>query len=270
MKLYIKYISIQLRSQMQYKASFAMSLATQFIQPFAQFAGIYLLFERFGSIKGWTLYEVFLCYSVVGACLAVSTCFARGFDVFPGRMVKSAAFDRVLVRPRGEILQVLGSELDLKRMGYFLQTLIVLVVAVVRVDVIWTPAKALTLLNMLIGGSLIFSGVYMLQAAAAFWTVESLEVAAIFTHGIKEHASYPLNIFPRWITVFFTFVVPFGTINYLPLQYLLGRQSGGVSWLYAPGLEWLNALIPLMGALFILPCLWAWRAGVRKYSSTGS
>ena len=260
MKLYARYISLLFKSQLQYKASFFMTVLTQFIQPFALFIGIYLLFERFGSIQGWTLYEVFMCYSIVGICFAVSTCFARGFDVFDN-MIRTASFDRILVRPRGTILQILGANLDLKRAGHLLQAAIVLVIAIIGADISWDFARIVALINMVFGGSVIFSGVYMLQAAAAFWTIETLEVANIFTHGIKEHASYPLNIFPRWITVIFTFIIPFGTINYLPLQYLLGKIDG-ISWLYA--------IVPLLGALFILPCVFVWRFGVRKYSSAGS
>ena len=260
MKLYAKYISLLFKSQLQYKASFFMTVLTQFIQPFALFIGIYLLFERFGSIQGWTLYEVFMCYSIVGICFAVSTCFARGFDVFDN-MIRTASFDRILVRPRGTILQILGANFDLKRAGHLLQAAIVLIIAIIGADISWDFARIVTLINMVFGGSVIFSGVYMLQAAAAFWTIETLEVANIFTHGIKEHASYPLNIFPRWITVIFTFIIPFGTINYLPLQYLLGKIDG---------IGWLFAIVPLLGALFILPCVFVWRFGVRKYSSAGS
>lgn len=50
---------------------------------------IYLLFERFGSIDGWSAFEVFLCFAVIGASFAISTCLARGFDSFPN-MVKNA------------------------------------------------------------------------------------------------------------------------------------------------------------------------------------
>jgi ABC-2 type transport system permease protein len=260
MKLYFKYITLLLKSQLQYKASFAMTVITQFIQPFAFFAGIYFLFERFGSIKGWTLYEVFLCYAVVGTCFAVSTCFARGFDSFD-KMIRMAGFDRILVRPRSTILQILGANFDIKRAGHFLQSIVVLVIAIHGADISWSFAKVIMLINMLIGGTLIFSGIYILQAAAAFWTIEALEVANIFTNCMKEHASYPLNIFPKWITVFFTYIIPFGTINYLPLQFLLGKIDDS---------KWLYAFLPLAGALFILPCLWAWKMGVRKYSSAGS
>lgn len=260
MKLYGKYISLLLKAQLQYKASFLMTVITQFIQPFALLAGIVLLFERFGSIEGWTLYEVFMCYAVVGACFAIATCFARGFDNFDG-MIRTATFDRILVRPRGTVLQVLGANFDIRRVGHFVQAVIVLIIAIIKADISWDMAKIVLLINMIIGGSVIFSGVYMLQAAAAFWTIEALEVANIFTHGIKEHASYPLNIFPKWITVIFTFIIPFGTINYIPLQYLHGKIDGN---------GWLFALIPLLGALFIVPCILAWSLGVRKYSSAGS
>jgi len=260
MKLYFKYISLLLKSQLQYKASFIMAAITQFIQPFSLFAGIYFLFERFGSIQGWTLYQVFMCYAVVGMCFSVAECFARGFDRFPD-MIRTASFDRILVRPQVTALQVLGSNFDIKRIGHFIQAVLVLILAIAGADISWDAAKAVMLFNMIFGGSIIFFGVYMLQATAAFWTIEGLEFANIFTHGIKEHASYPLNIFPKWITIIFTFIIPFGTINYLPLQYLLGKIDG-IGWLYA--------FLPLLGALFILPCILAWTFGVRKYSSAGS
>ena len=260
MKLYVKYITLLFKAQVQYKASFIMTVITQFIQPFALFMGIYLLFERFGNIQGWTLYEVFLCYAVMGTCFAAATCFARGFDKFDD-MIRTASFDRILVRPRGTVLQVLGSGFDLKRIGHFLQSLIVLVIAIAGVGLSWDAARIVMLVNMIIGGSMIFSGVYMLQAAAAFWTIEGLEVANIFIHGMKEHGSYPLNIFPRWITVFFTFIIPFGTVNYIPLRYLLGKTDG-IGWIYA--------FIPLAGVLFLGPGIGAWNAGVFKYSSAVS
>ena len=201
-----------------------------------------------------------MCYAVVGMCFSVAECFARGFDKFPD-MIRTAGFDRVMVRPRGTLLQILGANFDLKRIGHFIQAGLVLAAAIIGAEISWDAARAVMLLNMVIGGSIIFSGVYMLQATAAFWTIEALEVANIFTHGIKEHASYPLNIFPKWITFFFTFIIPFGTINYLPLQYLLGKIDG-TGWLYA--------FIPLLGSLFIIPCIFAWGVGVRKYSSAGS
>ena len=260
MKLYMKYVYLLLKSQAQYKVSFAIVLTVQFFMPFTMFAGIYLLFERFGDMQGWTLFEVFVSYAVIGICYAVGECFARGFKKFPD-MIRTASFDRVLVRPRGTVLQVLGSGFDIKRISPFVFSVIVLIIAIVYGDIAWNFVRVVMLVNMVIGGSLIFGGIFMLQAAAAFCTIDGLEFANIFTHGIRQHAIYPLDIFPRGVTIFLTFVIPFGTITYLPLQYLLGRIDG---------MGWLYAFMPLTGILFILPCLLVWRVGVRKYSSAGS
>jgi ABC-2 type transport system permease protein len=237
-----------------------MTILTQFLIPLTAYAGIYLLFDRFGSIEGWSAYEVFLCFAVMGMSFAVSTCLARGFDMFPG-MIKNAGFDRVLVRPRGTVIQVLGSSLDIKRAGHLIQAMMVLIIAISGIRVDWSIIKSITLINMIIGATCIFTGIYMLQATMAFWTVEAIEVANILTHGVKEHASYPLNVYPKWITRFFTFVIPFATVNYLPLQSLIGHVDGN---------EVFYMLLPLVGILFIVPCVFAWRFGVRHYRSTGS
>ncbi len=260
MGLYLRYIRLLLKSQLQYRASFAMTVLTQFLTPFAAFFGIYLLFERFGSIEGWTVYEVFLCFAIIGASFSTSTCIARGFDVFPN-MIKNAGFDRFLVRPRGTIIQVLGSGFDIKRIGHLIQAIIVLIIAISGVKISWNIIKIFTLVNMIIGGACIFSGVYMLQAALAFWTVEGLEIANILTNGVREYASYPLDIFPKWITRFFTFIIPFSLVNYLPLKALLGHYSEHLIF---------YMLLPLVGILFIFPCILAWNFGVKHYCSTGS
>jgi len=260
MGLYYRYVQLLLKSQLQYRASALMNIVSHFIAPFALFAGIYFLFERFGNVQGWTLHEVFMSYAIVGMSFAIATCFARGFDQF-SNMIRAAGFDRLLVRPRGTILQVLGAGFDIKRLGHFLQAALVMVIAIAYGDVAWNFVRVVMVFNMIIGGSIIFSGVYMLQAAISFWTIDGIEIANIFTYGIRQNAIYPLDIFPRGLTIFLTFVIPFGTITYLPLQYLLGRIDG---------FGWLYAFMPLLGALFILPCLAVWRVGVRRYSSAGS
>lgn len=260
MKLYLKYILLMLKSQLQYKASFFMTVFTQLMIPFIALAGIYLLFHRFGSIKGWEVYEIFLCYSVIGASFAISTCMARGFDSFAG-LVRNAGFDRILVRPRGTVIQVLGSQFDIKRIGHLIQAIVILFVAISGVNVQWNVFRIITIINMILGGTCIFTGVYMLQAVMAFWTVEALEAANILTHGMREYASYPLDIFPKWISRFFTFLVPFGCVNYIPLKWVLGH-IGGNAITYM--------LIPLLGVIFVIPCTFAWNFGVRHYKSTGS
>ncbi len=260
MKLYFHYVKILLKAQMQYRISFWLLSLGQFLVPFSVFAGLYFLFERFGSIRGWSFYEVALCFSVIHMAFSISECCARGFDAFSG-MVVNGEFDRVLVRPRSTFLQVLGSKFEFTRVGRLFQSVVVFILAVSNLQIQWNISRLITLLLMVIGGVFVFTGIFILAATLCFWTIQGIEVANIFTDGGREISQYPLNIYKKWITRFFTFVIPFGCINYLPLLYILDRVKES---------EIQYMLAPLYGVLFIIPCLIIWRIGVGHYKSTGS
>ncbi|KIL35055.1 membrane protein [Cohnella kolymensis] len=260
MVLYWKYLTILFKSQLQYRTSFWLLTAGQFLVPFAVFAGMYFLFQRFGQIEGWTFYEVALCFGIIHVAFSLGECLARGFDAFSS-LVIGGDFDRILVRPRSTVLQVLGSKFEFTRVGRLVQGIFVLIWAVTHISVDWNIAKAVTLLLMIGCGVLIFSGIFILAATMCFWTVQGLEVANIFTDGGREMAQYPLQIYEKWVKVFFTFIIPFGCVNYLPLLFILDKTNGSsIGYMLAP----------LAGAIFILPCLAIWHVGVRHYRSTGS
>ncbi|TCZ74686.1 hypothetical protein E0485_19135 [Paenibacillus albiflavus] len=260
MRLYGKYLLIHFKSQMQHRTSFYLLMFGQFFLPFTVFAGLYFLFERFGQIQGWEFHEVALCFAVIHMAFAISECFARGFDLFSG-LVINGEFDRLLVRPRSTVVQVLGSKFEFSRMGRLVTSVSVLVWAVASLPIDWTILKGITLFLMITSGVFIFSGIFILAASLSFWTIQGLEVANIFTDGGREMSQYPLNIYQKWASRFFTFVIPFGCVNYLPLLYILDKPEAD-SILYA--------LAPLAGIVFVVPCLLVWRFGVRHYRSTGS
>lgn len=262
MSLYFKYLSIHFKSQMQYRTSFWLLSFGQFFIPFSVFAGLYFMFERFGQLEGWSFYEVALCFAIIHMAFSLSECFARGFDAFSS-LVVGGDFDRLLVRPRSSVMQVLGSKFEFTRIGRLLQSVIVLTWALYHLPVDWSIPKVITLLLMIVNGVFIFTGIFVLAATFCFWTIQGMEVANIFTDGGREMAQYPLNIYEKWVTHIFTFLIPFACVSYLPLQYILGKPDADGSWL-------LYMLMPLAGLLFLLPCLLVWRIGVKHYRSTGS
>lgn len=258
--LYFKYVRMVIRSHFQYRLSMCLNVIGQFFVSFFAFAGMWLLFERFGSIGGWTFGEAALCYAVAQTAFAVTECFARGFDLFQN-FIRTGSFDRIMLRPQSVILQVLGSNFEISRIGRLAQSLTVLVIAISRLDTDWNVLKGFTLAFMVFSGVFIFTGIFMLGATVCFWTVEGLEVVNIFTDGGREIAQYPLTIYNKWLMRFFTFIIPFGSFNYLPLLYLTDRADGS---------GWLYMLTPLLGVVFLAPCVLVWHAGVRHYQSTGS
>ncbi|WP_206109245.1 ABC-2 family transporter protein [Paenibacillus sp. HB172176] len=260
MRLYFQYMNIHFKSQLQYRTSFALLSIGQFFIPFMVFGGLYFMFQRFGQLQEWSFFEVALCYAVIHLSFSLSECFARGFDAFSS-LAASGDFDRLLVRPRSTVLQVLGSKFEFTRIGRLLQSLLVLAWSLSHLPQVWSLTKLLILVFMVFNGVMIFTGIFILAATFCFWTIQAIEVANIFTDGGREMAQYPLTIYSKWVTRFFTFVIPFGVVSYLPMLYLLGKKEGGLM---------LPMLIPFGGSMFLLFCLLVWQFGVKHYRSTGS
>jgi ABC-2 type transport system permease protein len=256
--IYFKYLRMVIKTMLQYRLNLLLTAVGQFANAFFMFAGIYLLFERFERLDDWTFGEVAVCYGVVIAAYSLTVCFARGFDVFQN-YIRQGTFDRVLLRPRNTVLQIVGANFEFGRLINLVWAFAVLAAAVNHLGQTWTALRVVTLLLMIVSGFFVFSGIFILGATMCFWTVDGLEVVNIFTDGGKELTAYPLTIYSKWLRRFFTFVIPFGAFNYLPLMYVTGRADNP-----------LYTLTPLLGIVFIIPCLLVWRVGVTHYLSTGN
>ena len=137
-RLYGRYISASFRSQMQYPGSFLLTSVGAFVAPGIDFIAVWALFSRFRQIDGWQFGEVALFYGVIGVAFAVADGLTRGFDIFGEEFVKTGDFDRLLVRPRSTVLQLLGYELRATRIGRLVQAALAWALAVHLTSVAWT------------------------------------------------------------------------------------------------------------------------------------
>lgn len=262
-RLYFKYISLSARGQMQYRASFLMQSAGQFLITVIEFLAVLILFDRFGTLEGWSLAEVAFLYGMVNISFSVADTANRGFDLF-GDMVRTGGFDRLLVRPRSTVLQLAGQEITLKRVGRLVQAVAIFVWAATSLNVTWTAAKAVLLAAAIASGAVLFLGLFVIQATICFWTVESIEMVNVTTYGGVTAAQYPLSIYRPWYRKLFTFIVPLATVNYFPAMAILEREDP----LGAPAFVHWGA--PVIGFAFLFVSLAVWQFGVRHYRSTGS
>ncbi|HPF87964.1 MAG TPA: ABC-2 family transporter protein [Candidatus Limiplasma sp.] len=258
MKLYIKYLAIHIKSQMQYKVSFYLMMAGYFVVSFSMLLGVYFMMSRFNTVDGFTFEEVLIGAAVTMAGFAIGEGVARAFDMFPV-VISNGEFDRMLVRPRGLIFQVMAAKLELSRLGYIAQAAVVLCYAVPASGIVWTADKIITLILMIVCGGTVFCCLFLIYAALSFFTIEGLEFMNVFTDGGREFGRYPFSIYGKEVLKILTYVVPMALFQYYPLLYLIGRETGRF-----------YMFLPLLSLLFVFPAYGLWRLGLRNYKSTGS
>ena len=202
-------------------------------------------------------------YGVAHTAIALADLLSAGFDR-AGTLIREGTLDRVLLRPRTTVLQLLGHEFQLRRFGRLAQGCAILAWAVSSVDASLSAFSGLLLVAAIGGGACLFLGLFVLQGTLAIWTVETLEMVNATTYGGVQAAQYPLSIYERWFRRFFTFLIPLAAVAYFPVVTALGKVDplgaapfvGAVSWLAGPA--------------FLFGSFAAWNRGVRHYTSTGS
>lgn len=259
MKLYFKYLALQIKSAFEYRASLAFDMLSSALSTITCFCGILCLFQKYDTIGTYTINEVLITYSLVTFAFALSECFFRGFDQFD-KLVRTGELDRLLIRPRSIFLQVLGYKVEFNKFGRIFFSGVLLVIAMIKASIDWSVLKIVSFVLMIICSIIIFAGIFLIYSSLSIFTVEGLEAVNVISNGGRDLCYYPIDIYSGFFRKVFTFIIPLACINYLPLQYLLGYSEANL----------LYAFSPLFGILFFIACYILFRWSITKYKSTGS
>jgi len=249
---------MHLKSSFEYRLNTLLLSISSVVTILAELLSIVLLFQGFKSVGEWGFYETELMFGIIISVFSFTECFARGFDEFPS-LIKSGQLDRLLVRPVNIFYQILGSKIEFSKLARFFSGIVIVIISLIHLSIEWTFVKVIVLIMTFICGAIVIFGLMLIIAGISVFTVENLEFTNILTNGAKEIAYYPINIYGKWLKNIFTFIIPVACFNYLPVSYLLGMKS-----------QIIYALSPLIGLLFIIPCILFFNFALKKYQGTGT
>jgi ABC-2 type transport system permease protein len=104
-RLYRRLVGAQIRSQLQYRVSFALEVVGMFLMSFIDLVAILVIFHNVPQLAGWSSAEVVFLYATSMLAFAFTDMVVGHLDLFP-QSIRDGAFDVLLVRPRGTLLQV--------------------------------------------------------------------------------------------------------------------------------------------------------------------
>jgi len=258
--LYNKYVKMHSKSALQFKSNLAMLSFGSVLISIGEIFSVFMLFQRFESVGYWGFYETALMFGIITTVFSLTECFGRGFDEF-ANLINQGDLDRLMVRPVNIVYQIFGSKIEFSKLSRVILGIVVSIIALANLSIAWTFTKIIVLLLTFICGCFVILGVMMIGAGISVFSVENLEFINIITNGAKEMGYYPINIYNKWLSRIFTFIIPVACFNYLPLSYIMGYGS-------LPKIVY--ALSPLMGALFIIPCALFFLWSLKRYQSTGT
>ncbi|MQY26372.1 ABC transporter permease [Nocardia aurantia] len=252
----------RMRSQRAYPLSFAADMLSSLLVGIVEFAEVWVIYHNVRFLGGLDMKGMLLLFGLSNLTFAIAQIAVGHTDTLP-TYIRLGTLDAFHLRPQPLLLQLITSDISLRRLTRAAVAAVVLSVGLVENDIHWTATKFVLLVFSLGCGVAIFGGLFVGAAGLQFFLIDGSELTNSFTYGGSFAAQQPTSVFGLPLTILFGFAVPVAFVAYLPTIALLDLR--GPDWLPA-GLAWASP----GAALWIWAlALTFWRLGVRHYQGGG-
>jgi len=258
LQLFWTYARVGALNELQYRANLGIQIIESVITLATGLIVLALVFNQVADLNGWShaeLLAVMGVYTLVGGII--------GTFIQPNMErlindVRQGTLDYVLTKPDDS--QVLVSVREI-RIWHLVDVVLGIVILVIAANEVPGTLGGSGLLSFVVALALGASMVYcfwLILTTAAFWIVRMDEIVDLF-QGVYQAGRWPVTIYPDWLRVGLTFLVPIAFAVTVPAEAFTSRLTASTLGLAA-----------LFALALLLFTRWLWRTGLRRYSGASA
>jgi ABC-2 type transport system permease protein len=172
--------------------------------------------------------------------------------------VRQGTLDYLLTKPEDSQVLVSVREFRIWQAVDVVVGGIVLGFGIARIETSIGLGSALVFAGTLLLGAVMIYCFWLILTTAAFWIVRMDELHELFD-GIYQSGRWPVTIYPGWLRISLTFLVPIAFAVTVPAEALTSRLT--VDTL---------AIAAGFTVLLLVAARWFWRTGLRQYSGASA
>jgi ABC-2 type transport system permease protein len=257
-RLAFNYLRIGILNEFQYRANFYIQILQTFIALGTGLIGLNLVFSQTTQLGGWNKSELL---AVMGVFITMGGVIRSAIQPNMERLmeeIREGKLDFALTKPADAQLLVSVREFRFWQIVDVFTGMIVMGIALSQMNWLISAWSALGFFSALAMGSIMIYCFWLMITTTAFWFVRVHEIANLF-EGLYAAGRWPIDIYPNWLRIGLTFLVPVAFAVTVPAEALTGRLTFQT---------WLGALA-LTIFLFILART-IWKIGLRSYSGASA
>ena len=258
LRLLVLFAATELQFAVEYRANLLLDLFEEVVIVVTSLLAVLVLFRHTGVINGWTLGQMIVLLGVYYVIQgAQSVVFEVSFERFMEH-VRLGTLDFILIKPANSQFMISARHVQIAQLGQVALGLALLVVGVVQVGSgVRAVDIAAFVITLACGLALVYC-LLLVLSTLAFWFVRIENLLAIFW-SFLDAGRFPVDVYPGWLRVTLSTVVPIGIAVTLPAQAVAGRLDalGLVAMLVGTvGVWWFTGFF--------------WRLGLRNYTGASA
>lgn len=255
-------LASRIRSQRSYRSNFIIDLTSSGLVGLIELAEVWLLFHQVTVLGGLNFTQVLLVFGISDVSYSIADMFVGHCDTLP-KYIRAGTLDVFYLRPQPLLLQLMTSDISLRRLTRAGIGVGSLVIALCINDIHWSVAHIVLLAMTIVCAVALFSAMYIWAAGVQFFLIQGAEFTNAFVYGGRYASTQPAAVWSRPLKALFGFVFPMALAAYVPALRLLDLPgpAGMPNWL-----AWCTPIAALWMWGF---ALLMWRLGVRHYQGGG-
>jgi ABC-2 type transport system permease protein len=258
LRLFALFFRIGALNELQYRANLAVQLFQSAIALGTGLAVLGLVFGQTTNLGGWSQSELL---AVMGVHIlmggVIRTAIQPNMELLMTD-VRKGTLDYILTKPEDAQVIVSVREFRIWQAVDVVVGGIVLAIAIAQLQTgIGLGAGLIFAGTLVLGGVMIYC-FWLLLTTAAFWIVRMDEIHELF-EGVYQSGRWPVTIYPGWLRISLTFLVPIAFAVTIPAEALTSRLT----------VETL-ALAAAFAVFLFLVTRWFWKVGLRNYSGASA
>jgi ABC-2 type transport system permease protein len=257
-KLLTTLLKVNIQQELAYRADALINALLSLMWLGWELLSLNIIFSNTSTLGGWGQGELI---ALLGVWRLVNTLMVA--LVWPNTQkfntsVRDGSLDYTLLQPANSQFLVSFSRIVIWRAWDVMLAGALIIVGIRMSGGGAVPMNIVNFLLLTVSGTLIIYSLWIVMISFTFWFVK-FDNSVTILQALMDSGRYPAQVYPIWLRMLVTFVIPIAVATTVPLQALRGE------------LLWWQVLMFLgIGAASLLISAQVWKAGVRRYSGASS
>jgi ABC-2 type transport system permease protein len=251
-------VKINIQQELAYRTNTMVSILLSLMWLGWELLSLRIIFSNTDTLGGWGPGELI---ALLGVFRLVNMLMAAliwpNTEKFNAGM-RDGTLDYTLLQPANSLFLISFSRIVVWRVWDLVLGVILIVVGIRMSGGGATPLHLLSFVLLVASGAAIIYSLWIVMMAFTFWFVKFDNNVTIL-QALLDAGRFPATVYPPWLRLIVTFVVPIAVATTVPVQALRGDLAG-----------WQVLLFLGVGAASMLVAARVWKAGVRRYSGASS
>ena len=257
-KLLSAFFKVNVQMALAYRADTIVNILLNVMWLGWELLSLSIIFSNTTTLGGWGLGELI---ALLGVFRLVNTMMIA--LIWPNtekfnQSIRDGSMDYTILQPVNSMFLVTFSRITVWRIWDLLLAIVLIVIGINMSGDTVTPLQILTFILLATSGMIVIYSLWIVLIALTFWFTKFDNNVTIL-HALLDSGRYPTTVYPVWLRIIVTFIIPIAVATTIPLQALRGDLN----------IQQIVTFFMVAVVSFIVASR-VWKSGLKRYSGASS